>query len=583
MPSPNASNHHSQIFISYARDDDESFAKELWRFLEGQGVSVWWDREAMDSRGLPFIREIRDAIDSVDRLLLIVGPRVKHSRYVEMEWRQALCQGVVVTPLLRLGDYGDVPKALQSLHCEDVRESVPKEHALERIGTIIARPVPPPGELVGVPCRPTPFLERSSRLDELRSRVLIDAYEPIDLQSDQRITSITGMGGVGKSVLAAALAQAPEVRRSFADGVYWIPVGRNADTLTILKLVGSAVGDESIRSCTGITEARLLLGKTLAKLNCLLVLDDVWEVGVAEALHTAASQKVRILLTGRKRHLFASGGVHEVAVEELTKDEALDLLAKWTGVPRDELPPEAASIADKCGNLPLALAMIGATISGRPNRWSYALERLRADLPVDQSLLGYAYQTLDRAMLVSFEDLNEDQQSKYLDFVAVPEDVAAPAAMLRTWWTHEGLDPLEVTRVLDDFVDRSLLRADEHDRYTLHDVQRDFLVKRIAKVSALHARWVTAFAAATSNCWAGARDDGYLFDHLGHHLRTGSLSTRLARRPGHFPRERDGANCKTTSSRCRRNTNKTYRRYPLGRGRSDRSDPRPQEHHRAGR
>jgi len=520
-PSPEVISERRGIFISYARDDDEAFAKGLWRHLENQGVRVWWDRQAMESRGLTFLQEIRDAIASVERLLLIVGPRARHKPYVEVEWRHALREGVIVTPLLRLGDYDDVPEALRSLHCEDVREAVPQAHAFERLSNIIAAPVPRLGPLVGVPRLPTPYLERPGRLDTLRARVLIDAYEPVDLEPDQRITSITGMGGVGKSVLAAALAQAPEVRRSFADGVFWIAVGRDIDPLRTLTRTGIAVGDDGIQSYTGVAEARLLLGKTLAKMNCLIVLDDVWQVDVAEALQTAAGKNVRILLTGRKRNLFASAGVHEIAVDELTKDEALDLLAAWTNTRREQLPVEAAEIARKCGNLPLALAMIGATIRRQPDRWAYALARLRrADLSkIERRLPDYAYETLDRAMLVSFEELNEEQQRKYLDFVAVPEDAAAPASMMSTWWTEEGTDPLEVTSVLDDLVDRSLLRVDERQRYTLHDVQRDFLIMRTADERALHARWLKAFTAQTPGGWAAAADDGYLFDYLGYHLR----------------------------------------------------------------
>jgi WD40 repeat protein len=519
--SPDISADCHRIFISYARDDDEEFAKDLWHDLESQGVRVWWDREAMESRGLPFLREIRDAISSVERLLLIVGPRARHKPYVEAEWRHALREGVVVTPLLRLGDYDDVPEALRPLHCEDVREVVPQARAFEKIRNIVATPVPRLGQLVGVPRLPTPYLERPGRLDALRSRVLIDAYEPIDLEPDQRITSITGMGGVGKSVLASALAQAPEVRRSFADGVFWISVGRDVDMLRTLTYIGIAIGDDAIQSYTGIVEARLLLGKALAKMNCLIILDDVWQVDVAEALHTAAGKSVRILLTGRKRNLFASAGVHEVPVDELTRGEALDLLAMWTNTRRDQLPVEASEIAGECGNLPLALAMIGATIRRQPDRWTYALVRLRrADISkIERKLPDYAYETLDRAMLVSFEELNEDQQRKYLDFVAVPEDAAAPADMMSTWWTHEGTDPLEVTKVLDDLVDRSLLRVDERQCYTLHDVQHDFLAMRISDKPALHERWLEAFTAETLGNWAAAADDGYLFDHLGYHLR----------------------------------------------------------------
>src|SRR5688572_6166050 len=119
-PSPAISPDRGRVFISYARDDDEAFAKELCRHLEGRGIRVWWDRQAMESRGLTFLQEIRNAIASAGRLLLIVGPNARHKPYVEAEWRHALREGVIVTPLLRLGGYDDVPRALASLHCEDV-------------------------------------------------------------------------------------------------------------------------------------------------------------------------------------------------------------------------------------------------------------------------------------------------------------------------------------------------------------------------------------------------------------------------------------------------------------------------------
>lgn len=507
------------VFISYARSDDEPYVKRLASQLQQTGHDVWWDRQAMESRGLTFLQEIKDAISTAERVLLIVGPETIASPYVELEWRHALREGVVVTPLLRLGDYGDVPPALRSLHCEDVRDSVPRQDAFQQIVRILSTRVPDLGALIGVPRLPTPYLDRAERLDALRARVLIDAFRPVDLEPDQRITSLTGMGGVGKSVLAAALAQLPEVRRSFQDGVFWVSVGRDAPPLETLVRIGVALQDPSVDRYSGLAEARLLIGKALASRNCLILLDDVWSPDVPEALHTAAGKKVRILMTGRRSKLFASAGVHEVAVDELTIDEALELQAGWAGIARSQLPAEAELIAEKCGRLPLALSMIGAMIRGRPDRWGHALERLRrADLSaIRRKLPDYRYETLDRAMLVSFEDLNDHQRQCYLDFAAIPEDVAAPSAMLCKWWRHAGMDELDAIEMLDDLVERSLLRMDVDGGYILHDIQREFLVMRVGDERMLHRRWLEAFEPASGK-WAMAEDDRYLFGHLDHHL-----------------------------------------------------------------
>ncbi|MCD4735396.1 MAG: toll/interleukin-1 receptor domain-containing protein, partial [Bacteroidales bacterium] len=61
------------VFLSYARDDDEPFVKQLYDDLSANGYRVWWDRVCMPSRALKFTQEIRDAVEKSNRLLLIVG------------------------------------------------------------------------------------------------------------------------------------------------------------------------------------------------------------------------------------------------------------------------------------------------------------------------------------------------------------------------------------------------------------------------------------------------------------------------------------------------------------------------------
>ena len=38
------------LFISYARGDDEPFVKQLYEDLTHSGYKVWWDRVSMPSR-----------------------------------------------------------------------------------------------------------------------------------------------------------------------------------------------------------------------------------------------------------------------------------------------------------------------------------------------------------------------------------------------------------------------------------------------------------------------------------------------------------------------------------------------------
>ena len=54
------------------------------------------------------------------------------------------------------------------------------------------------------------------------------------------------MGGVGKSVMAAAFARATETRRVFTDGVIWLTIGENPDPSSNMLLVGLAFGDDPV-------------------------------------------------------------------------------------------------------------------------------------------------------------------------------------------------------------------------------------------------------------------------------------------------------------------------------------------------
>ncbi len=52
----------AKLFLSYARGDDEAFAKRLYADLTNAGFEVWWDRESLHSVKLAFHQQIKDAI-----------------------------------------------------------------------------------------------------------------------------------------------------------------------------------------------------------------------------------------------------------------------------------------------------------------------------------------------------------------------------------------------------------------------------------------------------------------------------------------------------------------------------------------
>jgi hypothetical protein len=113
----------TKIFLSYARADDEAFAKKLYADLTKAGLAIWWDRESLHSVSLTFHQQIKDAIHKqIDRMVYIAGPKAAVSDYVREEWKFALGCDKPVIPILRLGDYNLVPGELSLLHCDDFRD-----------------------------------------------------------------------------------------------------------------------------------------------------------------------------------------------------------------------------------------------------------------------------------------------------------------------------------------------------------------------------------------------------------------------------------------------------------------------------
>ena len=91
-----------QVFLSYARDDDERFVARLADALDDASIGVWFDRRSMPRRSLAFLDEIRRAIDGVDRVIAVMGPAARGSEYVQCEWQYALIRDKPVVPILRL-------------------------------------------------------------------------------------------------------------------------------------------------------------------------------------------------------------------------------------------------------------------------------------------------------------------------------------------------------------------------------------------------------------------------------------------------------------------------------------------------
>jgi len=369
------------------------------------------------------------------------------------------------------------------------------------------------GKLHGVPDLPPHYLPREADLTGLKQKLLSgDANVAITGQSSAM--GIQGMGGIGKTVLASALAHDSEMRQAFSDGIYWLTIGQKPNLLDLQnQLLSQLTGSK--QALTTEQEAKDALRKAFEGRRVTVMLDDVWTFDDAEALSVTAST-ARLLLTTRNQDVLVGIGAEEHRVDVLLPSDALKMLAGWVGEKSaDKLPPEAAEVVRECGYLPLALAMIGAMIRLRPTAWKDALNRLhRADLgAIKRAFPGYPYPDLLRAIEVSVDALEPVDQERYLDLAVLSEHQPIPEGPLAILWKLDETDTRDcMTRlVARSLGTRSVVEGCE--TLILHDLQRDLIRKQREKIlPGLHLRLVKAWDALAK------LPDPYAWRWIAYHL-----------------------------------------------------------------
>jgi hypothetical protein len=163
------------------------------------------------------------------------------------------------------------------------------------------------GELFGVPALPPGYLAREE-LAEVINTVIAVQSGAVGLTGEVSAIGLHGQGGIGKSVLAAAVARDEGIRDRFPDGVYWVTVGEKADVLGVQLELLARLGTRD-RTPRTLIEARDALREVLSERRALVVVDDVWSDTAALAFRVTGPQG-RVLYTSRDPQALTAAGAH---------------------------------------------------------------------------------------------------------------------------------------------------------------------------------------------------------------------------------------------------------------------------------
>ena len=229
------------------------------------------------------------------------------------------------------------------------------------------------GRLHNVPELPGGYVSRPD--EQSLKRALLDNRKPVGVSGRARDVGLQGMGGIGKSVLAAAVAWDEEVRRAFPDGIFWLPLGQDPNVLAHQSQLAKAISGQT-EAFEDVQQGKARLAELLARKRALIILDDVWTPDDGAAFHTV-NKNSRLLVTTRIMSVIEGLEAEHCPLGEMSPDEALELIARFSETDLEELPDEATEIVTAAGRLPLAIAMAGKMVAKYGRDWKGVLDRLR--------------------------------------------------------------------------------------------------------------------------------------------------------------------------------------------------------------
>jgi len=344
---------------------------------------------------------------------------------------------------------------------------------LERLDRVLEHPqqgAPPPAvprNLFQIPPPPPDLVERPAEMEEVR-RALRDGR-------GAAISGLTGLGGVGKTVLGLAIAR--ELAADFPDGQIFLDLKGTArkpeKPLTpadAMRHVLHSFEPEMDLRARSDAELQALYCRMLEGKRVLLFWDNVRSADQVRSLLPPPS--CAMLLTSRWH--FPLPRMKAVKVGVMKPEEAERFLRELC--PR--VGEHAGELARRCGYLPLALRLAGGFLSVNED-WSVPeylarleTRRLAALRPTE----GDAERDLETVFAESYEALGEEERRFWRMLAVFPAPFDRPAAAA-VW----GLDDDAAHDRLSLFCRYSLLdyTADGGaGRYELHDLLREFALDR---------------------------------------------------------------------------------------------------------
>jgi tetratricopeptide (TPR) repeat protein len=381
------------LFISYRRKDSER-VRPLVDALTSRGLAVWFDQSEIGEFA-PITDKIRHGLANSKALLTWYSIDYSKSRPCQMELTAAFiaaqregdprqrvwvinpeATGDHIQPVeLRDEQYAQVPKS--NAECALLSDHIVKK--LSGIKTHLGAVIPLilPQQYGRKLAASRDFVGRLPDIWKLHSALHGAQSAIITGESPTGLAQVSGMGGVGKSLLAEEYAL--RFSAAYPGGIFWLrALGNDANRPALTPDQEEAVRSDEFRNLaiqlridvSGLdskqTEAAIAAKLSTNHPNSFLwIVDDVASGLTSEAVRAwlAPHPLGKTLFTTRSREYQAIG--NSIRLDVLEPNEAYELLCRYRKPTGPEEEGAAHGIAADLGYHPLALAVCSRALEAK--------------------------------------------------------------------------------------------------------------------------------------------------------------------------------------------------------------------------
>lgn len=320
-----------------------------------------------------------------------------------------------------------------------------------------------------------------------RQHLLTQIKQRLFATDNLALTAFNSLPGVGKTVLAVAVATDRQIQAYFDDGILWARLGPHPNTLgqlirwaTLLGITPSQV--ENVKSPQAWSQA---LQAAISSHRLLIIIEDAWTAEDAMTLQIGGPACTHLLTTHLPQVAQAFAEQNSIVIPPLEETDALTLLACFIPQLVQQDPKRSQALVRALNCLPLALTLMGKylaaqTLAGQPQSLQAILAHLHkieqrlcvsrasASEELSLSLVDTMPLSLHATIVICDQYLSPQAHSALCTlsiFASKPDSFSKEAILAISQQSVETLDELLNTGLLESW-------GPEH--YTLHQTIADY-------------------------------------------------------------------------------------------------------------